>query len=48
MVRLLKFLGFLIVVAVFAVVGFAYLGDLEPDRVEVNQPIELPVGPNDS
>jgi hypothetical protein len=43
MVRILKLLFFLILIAVIAVIGFAYFGDLRPDRTEVNQPIELNV-----
>ena len=41
--RLFKLIVFLILLAAVAVVGYAYLGDLEPDRMEVNQPIELNV-----
>jgi hypothetical protein len=41
--RIFKTLVFLILVGICAVIGFAYLGDLQPDRVEVNQPIELNV-----
>lgn len=43
MVRILKLLFFLIIVGVCAVIGFAFFGDLSPDRVEVNEPIELNV-----
>ncbi|MEP5759655.1 MAG: hypothetical protein ABJ327_10220 [Litoreibacter sp.] len=39
--RLLKLLVFLILLAAIAVVGYAYLGDLQPDRAEVTQPIDL-------
>jgi hypothetical protein len=39
--RLLKLLVFLIVMGIAAIVGYAYLGELSPNRVEVNQPVEL-------
>ncbi|MEM7471054.1 MAG: hypothetical protein AAF340_06850 [Pseudomonadota bacterium] len=39
--RLIKLLVFLIIVGIFAVIGYAYLGDLTPNRIEVNQPVEL-------
>ncbi len=39
--RLLKLLLFLIIVGIFAVIGYAYFGDLSPNRVEVNQPVQL-------
>lgn len=39
--RLLKLLIFLIVMSIFAIIGYAYFGDLSPNRVEVNQPVEL-------
>lgn len=38
---LFKLFVFLIIVGVFAVVGYAYLGDLSPNRVEVNEPVTL-------
>ncbi|EPX81038.1 hypothetical protein [Litoreibacter arenae] len=41
MIRLLKALVFLIVVGIVAIIGYAYLGDLTPNRVEVNQPVTL-------
>jgi hypothetical protein len=41
--RIFKLLIFLLLTGVCAVIGFAYLGDLQPDRVEVNQPIDLDV-----
>lgn len=41
MKRLFKLVFFLIVVGIIAVIGNAYLGDLSPNRVEVNQPVEL-------
>ena len=42
--RLIKLLVFLIIVGIFAVIGYAYLGDLTPNRIEVNQPVELNEG----
>jgi len=39
--RLLKFLVFPIVMGIAAIIGYAYLGDLSPNRIEVNQPVEL-------
>ena len=39
--RLLKFLVFLIVAGIAAIIGYAYFGDLTPNRIEVNQPVEL-------
>jgi len=39
--RLLKLLVFLIVMGIAAIIGYAYLGELSPNRVEVNQPVEL-------
>ncbi len=39
--RLLKLLVFLIVMGIVAIVGYAYFGELSPNRVEVNQPVEL-------
>lgn len=41
MKRLFKLFLFLIVVGALAVVGNAYLGDLSPDRAEVNEPVQL-------
>ncbi|SFR42043.1 hypothetical protein [Litoreibacter janthinus] len=41
MIRLLKALVFLIVIGIVGIVGYAYLGDLTPNRVEVNQPVTL-------
>jgi len=42
--RLLKLLVFLIVMGIAAIIGYAYLGDLTPNRIEVNQPVELDAG----
>lgn len=39
--RLLKAIFFLIAVGAIGVIGYAYLGDLTPNRVEVNQPVDL-------
>lgn len=39
--RLLKLIGFLIVLAVIALIGFAYLGDLSPDQSDIREPVEL-------
>lgn len=41
--RLLKLLVVLIVIAGLAVVGYAYLGDLTPERQEVREPVSLDV-----
>ncbi len=40
-IRLLKALIFLIVIGIIGIIGYAYLGDLTPSRVEVNQPVIL-------
>ena len=41
MVRLLKFLLFVLVVGFVGLSGYAYLGDMEPDRVERTEPVTL-------
>ena len=41
MIRLLKFLAVLVVLALIGLLGFAYLGDLSPDRVERAVPVTL-------
>ena len=41
MLRLLKLLFILAVLLAAAVVGYAYLGDLSPDRQDVSEPVEL-------
>ncbi|KAF0675196.1 hypothetical protein [Profundibacterium mesophilum] len=41
MFRLIKLLLFLAIVGFLALVAYAYLGDLEPDRSEVVQPVTL-------
>jgi len=43
MVRLLKALFFLLVVGFIALVGFAYLGDLDPAQTEISESITLDV-----
>jgi hypothetical protein len=42
--RLFKFLGFLIVIAVIAVIGYGYLGDLSPEQDDRTVPVELDAG----
>ncbi|PKP73117.1 MAG: hypothetical protein CVT84_15140 [Alphaproteobacteria bacterium HGW-Alphaproteobacteria-6] len=44
MVRILKLLVLLGVIAFLGLVGYAYLGDLAPRRGDVRQPVELNVG----
>ncbi|WP_256368227.1 MULTISPECIES: hypothetical protein [Mangrovicoccus] len=39
--RLLKVLAFLLIVAGIGLVGFAYFGNLSPDRTEMTIPVEL-------
>lgn len=39
--RLLKILAVLIVLAGGGLVGFAYFGNLSPEKLPVSQPIEL-------
>lgn len=41
MLRLLKFLFLLLVMAAFAVVGYAYLGDLSPEQESISEPVSL-------
>ncbi|MGR3514139.1 MAG: hypothetical protein ACU0GG_15370 [Paracoccaceae bacterium] len=41
MLRLLRFLFVLAVLAGAAVVGYAYLGDLTPDQTSVSEPVTL-------
>lgn len=41
MVRLLKLLIVLIVLAGIGVVGFAYLGDLSPEQDDFSAPVEF-------
>ncbi|MEM0945914.1 MAG: hypothetical protein AAGK37_00800 [Pseudomonadota bacterium] len=44
MIRFLKVLGVLIVLAVIGLVGFAYLGDLTPEQDDRSVPVELDEG----
>jgi len=37
----LRILFLLIVIAVVAIVGFAYLGNLDPDQQDISEPVEL-------
>ncbi len=39
--RLWKILAVLIVLAVAALVGYAYLGDMQPQQSEIRLPVEL-------
>lgn len=41
--RILKALVLLLILGFIGLVGFAYLGDLAPDRQQVNQPVTLDV-----
>jgi len=41
MFRLLKFLFYLLILAALVVVGYAYLGELSPDRHDVAEPVQL-------
>lgn len=41
MLRFLKFLFVLLVLIVFAVLGYAYLGDLSPTQETVSEPVTL-------
>lgn len=43
MVRLLKLLVFLVVMGFVGLVGFAYLGDLDPAQTEVKESLTLDV-----
>ncbi|MEO0990004.1 MAG: hypothetical protein AAFX00_03530 [Pseudomonadota bacterium] len=42
--RLIKIVSYLIVIVAGVVVGYAYLGDLTPERQEIVEPIELDAG----
>lgn len=42
--RLLKAVLVVLLLAFAGLVGYAYLGDLSPDRTEIRQPVELNVG----
>ena len=39
--RLLKLLGYLVVMLVALIIGYAYIGDLTPIRQDISQPVEL-------
>ena len=41
MIRLLKLLVVISVLAVIGLTGFAYLGDMDPERVERAEPVTL-------
>ncbi|KKK67899.1 hypothetical protein LCGC14_2949480, partial [marine sediment metagenome] len=41
MFRILKLLFFLLIIGFIALIGYAYLGDLSPDRSEVVEPVTL-------
>ncbi|MEM1130241.1 MAG: hypothetical protein AAGH83_06935 [Pseudomonadota bacterium] len=41
MIRLLKFLVFVCVIGFIGLVGYAYLGDLTPEREELRIPVDL-------
>ncbi|GFE63701.1 hypothetical protein KIN_07750 [Litoreibacter roseus] len=43
MVRFFKIMVFLLVTGFSAIVGYAYFGDLAPNQVEINQPVEFDV-----
>ncbi len=44
MVRLLKFLVFLVVLGGLGLVGYAYLGDLSPEPQDEAVPVDLNAG----
>ncbi|MEM1428493.1 MAG: hypothetical protein AAGG09_03440 [Pseudomonadota bacterium] len=39
--KLFKFLAVLVLIGFVALVGYAYLGDLDPDQERVTEPVEL-------
>ncbi|MDO5613460.1 MAG: hypothetical protein Q4G14_09505 [Paracoccus sp. (in: a-proteobacteria)] len=39
--RLVKFLAVLLVAAALGLIGYAYLGDMEPQQQEIRQPVAL-------
>ncbi len=43
--RLIKAVLVLVVIAFLGLIGYAYLGDLSPDQVEVVKPVILNVDP---
>lgn len=44
MVRLLKFILYLLVIVAIGVIGYAYLGDLSPEQEDRSVPVELDAG----
>lgn len=44
MARIFKLLVILLFLGFVALVGYAYLGDLSPERSDVRQPVELNLG----
>lgn len=42
--RLIRFLVLLVVLALLALIGFAYSGFMTPDTQEITQPVELDDG----
>lgn len=44
MARIFKLLVTLLFLGFVALVGYAYLGDLSPERSDVRQPVELNLG----
>lgn len=44
MLRIFKFLILIALIAFAGLVGYAYLGDLTPERGDVTVPVELNVG----
>lgn len=43
MARLIKLVIFLVLLAFLGLVGFAYLGDLSPEKRQISQPVTLDV-----
>lgn len=43
MFRLLKLIFILAILAFLGLVGYAYLGDMTPERGEITEPVELNV-----
>lgn len=44
MLRILKAILILVLLAFIGLTGYAYLGDMTPERGDVNEPVELNVG----
>lgn len=44
MLRFLKILGILVLLAAIGVIGYAYLGDLSPEQEDRATPVELDEG----